>query len=154
MEVDYILAETEAAVYTSFMEYPQMYADMRKLPIAEQGIGDYWKLMDGVKLRKSEGALRCPEYVSFLMRYCFYENEKKATRQGKTYATPQQLETMFQALETFYQGAQRDATLYQLLVNFIRNGKEIERVKPLLQTYKTKYNTDKTNLEILEKLLQ
>lgn len=154
MAVDYILAETEAAVYTSFMEYPQMYADMRKLPIAEQGIGDYWKLMDGVKLRKSEGALRCPEYVSFLMRYCFYENEKKATRQGKTYATPQQLETMFQALETFYQGAQRDATLYQLLVNFIRNGKEIERVKPLLQAYKTKYNTDKTNLEILEKLLQ
>ena len=40
---EYILATTEAAAYISFMEYPQMYAETRKTPITEQGIGDYWK---------------------------------------------------------------------------------------------------------------
>ena len=151
---EYLLAETEAAAYTSFMEYPQMYADMRKTPISDQEIGDYWKLMDGVSLRKGPGAMRCPEYISFLMRYCFYENEKQAVKQGKKYEAPQTLETMFQTLASYYKGVQRDAVLYQLLVNFIRNGKELERVKPLLNAYKSKYNLDKTNIETLEKLLQ
>lgn len=146
---EYILANTEAAAYVSFMEYPQMYADTRKTPIAEQGIGDYWKLMDGVKLRSGEGALRNPDYVSFLMRYCFYENEKKAT-----YTLPRQLETMYKELAAFYQGAQRDAVLYQLLVSFIRNGKELERAKPLFAEYKAKYNVDKGYLDILEKLME
>ena len=112
---EYILANTEAAAYISFMEYPQMYADTRKTPIAEQGIGDYWKLMDGVKTRSGEGALRNPDYVSFLMRYCFYENEKKAVAKKATYTMPRQLETMYKELAAFYQGAQRDAVLYQLL---------------------------------------
>ena len=61
---------------------------------------------------------------------------------------------MFQTLASYYKGVQRDAVLYQLLVNFIRNGKELERVKPLLNAYKSKYNLDKTNIETLEKLLQ
>ena len=78
LAAEYILSTTEAAAYTSFMEYPQMYAETRKLAISDQGIGDYWKIMDGVKLRSTEGALASPDYVSFLMRYCFYENEKKS----------------------------------------------------------------------------
>lgn len=151
---DYILAGAEAAAYTSYMEYPQMYAETRKTPVKEQGIGDYWKLMDGVKLRKSEGALYHPEYVSFLMRYCFYENEKKAVAKGQAYTVPQQLEEMYKELASFYDGAQRDAVLYQLLVNFVRNGKELERVTPLYELYKTKYCTDKTHLNVLDKLLQ
>ena len=151
---EYILANTEAAAYISFMEYPQMYADTRKTPIAEQGIGDYWKLMDGVKTRSGEGALRNPDYVSFLMRYCFYENEKKAVAKKATYTMPRQLETMYKELAAFYQGAQRDAVLYQLLVSFMRNGKELERAKPLFAEYKTKYNVDKGYLAILEKLME
>ena len=149
---EYILANTEAAAYISFMEYPQMYADTRKTPIAEQGIGDYWKLMDGVKLRSSVGALCNPDYVSFLMRYCFYENEKKANAKHATYTMPQQLEDMFKELAAFYQGEQRDAVLYQLLVSFVRNGKELERAKPLFAEYKAKYNKNKEYLDILEKL--
>ena len=151
---EYILANTEAAAYISFMEYPQMYADTRKTPIAEQGIGDYWKLMDGVKTRSGEGALRNPDYVSFLMRYCFYENEKKAVAKKATYTMPRQLETMYKELAAFYQGAQRDAVLYQLLVSFMRNGKELERAKPLFAEYKAKYNVDKGYLAILEKLME
>ncbi|ALO49556.1 hypothetical protein [Hoylesella enoeca] len=151
---DYILAATEAAAYTSYMEYPQMYADTRKTPITEQGIGDYWQLMNGVKLRKGVGALSCPEYVSFLMRYCFYENQKKAVAKGESYAIPQQLEEMYKQLAAYYDGTLRDATLYQLLVNFIRNGKETERALPLYAEYKAKYNIDKTRIDILNKLLQ
>jgi hypothetical protein len=151
---DYILANTEAAAYISFMEYPPMYADTRKTPIKDQGIGDYWKLMDGVKLRSSVGALCNPDYVSFLMRYCFYENEKKANVKHATYTMPQQLEDMFKELAAFYQGEQRDAVLYQLLVSFVRNGKELERAKPLFAEYKAKYNKNKEYLDILEKLME
>jgi len=151
---EYILATTEAAAYISFMEYPQMYAETRKTPITEQGIGDYWKLMDGVKTRSSEGALCSPDYLSFLMRYCFYENEKKAVAKKATYALPRQLEGMYKELASFYQGAQRDAVLYQLLISFVRNGKELERAKPLFAEYKAKYNVNKGYLDILEKLME
>ena len=67
---------------------------------------------------------------------------------------PRQLETMYKELAAFYQGAQRDAVLYQLLVSFIRNGKELERAKPLFAEYKAKYNVDKGYLDILEKLME
>lgn len=154
LAAEYILSTTEAAAYTSFMEYPQMYAETRKLAISDQGIGDYWKIMDGVKLRSTEGALSSPDYVSFLMRYCFYANEKKATQAQQAYTAPRQLEDMFKALSTFYSGAQRDAVLYQLLVNYTRNGKELERVRPLYLEYKNNYNINKDYLQILDKLLE
>ena len=151
---EYILSTTEAAAYTSYMEYPQMYAETRKLAVSDQGIGDYWKIMDGVKLRSTEGALASPDYVSFLMRYCFYENEKKATLANQQYTAPRQLEEMFKTLSLFYSGALRDAVLYQLLVNFTRNGKELERVRPLYLEYKNNYNINQEYLQILDKLLE
>ena len=154
LATEYILSTTEAAAYTSYMEYPQMYAETRKLAVSDQGIGDYWKIMDGVKLRSTEGALASPDYVSFLMRYCFYENEKKATLANQQYTAPRQLEEMFKTLSSFYSGALRDAVLYQLLVNFTRNGKELERVRPLYLEYKNNYNINKEYLQILDKLLE
>ena len=154
LAAEYILSTTEAAAYTSYMEYPQMYAETRKLAVSDQGIGDYWKIMDGVKLRSTEGALASPDYVSFLMRYCFYENEKKATLANQQYTAPRQLEEMFKTLSSFYSGALRDAVLYQLLVNFTRNGKELERVRPLYLEYKNNYNINKEYLQILDKLLE
>lgn len=154
LAAEYILSTTEAAAYTSYMEYPQMYAETRKLAVGEQGIGDYWKIMDGVKLRSTEGALASPDYVSFLMRYCFYENEKKATLANQQYTAPRQLEEMFKTLSLFYSGALRDVVLYQLLVNFTRNGKELERVRPLYLEYKNNYNINQEYLQILDKLLE
>ena len=154
LAAEYILSTTEAAAYTSYMEYPQMYAETRKLAVSDQGIGDYWKIMDGVKLRSTEGALASPDYVSFLMRYCFYENEKKATLANQQYTAPRQLEEMFKTLSLFYSGALRDAVLYQLLVNFTRNGKELERVRPLYLEYKGNYNINQEYLQILDKLLE
>ena len=154
LAAEYILSTTEAAAYTSYMEYPQMYAETRKLAVSDQGIGDYWKIMDGVKLRSTEGALASPDYVSFLMRYCFYENEKKATLANQQYTAPRQLEEMFKTLSLFYSGALRDAVLYQLLVNFTRNGKELERVRPLYLEYKNNYNINLEYLQILDKLLE
>ena len=154
LATEYILSTTEAAAYTSYMEYPQMYAETRKLAVSDQGIGDYWKIMDGVKLRSTEGALASPDYVSFLMRYCFYENEKKATLANQQYTAPRQLEEMFKTLSLFYSGALRDAVLYQLLVNFTRNGKELERVRPLYLEYKNNYNINQEYLQILDKLLE
>ena len=154
LAAEYILSTTEAAAYTSYMEYPQMYAETRKLAVSDQGIGDYWKIMDGVKLRSTEGALASPDYVSFLMRYCFYENEKKATLANQQYTAPRQLEEMFKTLSLFYSGALRDVVLYQLLVNFTRNGKELERVRPLYLEYKNNYNINQEYLQILDKLLE
>ena len=77
---DYILANTEAAAYVSFMEYPPMYADTRKTPIKDQGIGDYWKLMDGVKLRSSVGQ---PRLCKFLDALLFLRKREEGQRKAR-----------------------------------------------------------------------
>ena len=152
--VTYIEAEQEAMTYMSFVEYPKMYAEVRHVAIEDQGIGDYWKLMDGVKLRDDAVSLSCPDYTSFLIRYCFFAQEKKAMEAGQTYVMPDKLETMYEALAKFYTGTQRDAALYMLLCNFIRNGKQIERVLPLVKEYKEKYNRNAAYTGVLDSLLQ
>lgn len=151
---EYILAWVETDVYNSFMEYPYMYAEIRKVPIDKQEIGDYWHLMDGYKLRSDKASLRCPAYAELLMRYCFYTNDKKAHEAGKTYTVPTRFEDMYKELAAFYTGDQRDLVLYTLIVNFIRGGKEIERAEALLKEYKAKYNKNKEYLEILDSMLQ
>ncbi len=152
--VDYIQAEQEASSYMSLMEYPRMYEEVRHQAIAEQGIGEYWKLMDGVKLREDAAAMMCPDYAGFLIRYCFYMGEKKAVEANTTYAMPQMLEGMYDEVKRFYTGAQRDFALYTLMCNFIRNGKQVERVMPLYKEYKEKYNKNKVYMEVLDQLLQ
>lgn len=150
----YMNAESEAMAYTSFMEYPVMYADTRKVPITQQEIGDYWSLMDGYDLRSETTALRCPEYISFLMRYCLYQKEKEAIKENTIYKAPNKLEDMYALLSNFYTGTQRDHILFRLMSNFILGGKELERVDPLFEEYKAKYNSDPKNLQVLEMLLQ
>ncbi len=150
----YILAEVESAVFQSLMEYPPMYAETRKLPIEQQEIGDYWTLMDGYTLRNDEVTLRCPEYAMMLMRYCFYENAKKAHQAGKEYQPPKRFEEIYKELAAFHQGEHRDYVLYMLLCNFIRNGKELERAEPLLADYKENYNKNEEYIRILDHLLQ
>lgn len=151
----YIAADAEAAAYNSFMEYPVMYAEIRKKPIEEQGLGeDYWKIMDNCKLRSDKASLQNAEYLSFLMRYEFYISEKKAREAGVSYRIPNKFEDMYHELAAFYTGDQRDAVLYMLICNFIRNGKEIERAEAILKDYKEKYNKDTEYVRILDSLLQ
>lgn len=150
--LDYIRAKTEAAAYISFMEYPVMYAETHKQPSAKND--DYWKLMENIKLRESKGALACPEYLGFLMRYSFYLDEKKALDSGNKYKMPNTFEDMYAAIAKCYKGAQRDAALYMLICNFIRSGKEVERAIPIVKDYKANYNINKDYTELLEKLLQ
>ena len=151
---DYVLAETEESVYNSFMEYPVMYEDVRKVRVKDQEIGDYWTIMDNVKLNITPVKLSCPQFISLLMRYCFYQNNKKAQQKGLPYKMPARLEEMYKDLSSFYDGDTRDAVLYSLLCNFIRNGKELQRVDPLYKDYKQKYNKKKGYLKILDRLLQ
>jgi hypothetical protein len=151
---NYIMAEIESDVYMSFIEYPVMYASIRKLPIEQQEIGDYWSIMDGYKPHDDEASLFNPSYIGLLMRYCFYEKEKEAHKQGAAYQIPVRFETMYQELAGFYTGAARDAVLYNLICNFIRTGKEIERVDPIIKDYKEKYNKNSQYTQILDSLLQ
>lgn len=149
----YIQAEIEANVYNSFMEYPPMYAELRKVPIEEQGIGDYWNCMDQYQLRQDEVSLRCPDYISLLMRYLIFDKEKKAMENGTVYERADKFEDIYNELVTYYEGATRDMAVYMLIGNFIRGGKEIERVDPILQDYKTKYNLKKEYVTTIEALL-
>lgn len=151
---NYMMAEIESDVYMSFMEYPVMYASVRHLPIVQQEIGDYWSLMDGYTIRHDDVSLSNPSYISFLMRYCFFEKERKAKEQGTSYNIPVRFEGMYEELAAFYNDAPRDAVLYNLICNFIRAGKEIERVDPILEDYKEKYNKKTQYFEILNNLLQ
>ncbi len=151
---DYLLSQIEAEAYMSFIEYPVMYESVRKVAIAEQEIGDYWNIMDGYTLRKDAISLSNPEYVSFLMRYCFYMNEKRAKENNSTYSTPKRFEEMYKELAGFYSEEQRDCVLYFLLRNFIMNGQEVERADLLYKEYKEKYNKNPKYIEILDSILQ
>ena len=151
---NYIMADIESDVYNSFMEYPVMYAEIRHLPIEKQGIGEYWKIMDNYSPSTNATALRNSKYISMLMRYCAFQKEKEAVAKGEKYVYPNTLEDMYKQFATFYEGDVRDAILYNLLCNFIRSGKEIERAEPLLKEYKEKYNTHKEYIQILESLMQ
>lgn len=151
---NYVTALVDYDVYMSFIEYPVMYESVRGLAVAEQEIGDYWTITEGYVLRSDAQSLRCPEYASLLMRYCFYMNAKTAQERNETYAMPTMMEEMYSQLAAFYEGDQRDYVLYTILRNFIMNGQEIERADILYKEYIEKYNTNAFHKSILEMLLQ
>ena len=151
---NYVMALIEYDVYMSFVEYPVMYASVRGVPVEEQGIGDYWNIMDGYVVRDDAESMNCSEYASFLMRYCFYMNEKAAKERGEAYTMPVVMEDMYKELAGFYDGAPRDFVLYTLLRNFILNGREIERADVLYKDYVEKYNSNAFYKSILDMLMQ
>ena len=151
---NYVMAMIEYDVYMSFVEYPVMYASVRGVPVEEQEIGDYWSIMDGYVLRSDAESMNCAEYASFLMRYCFYLNEKAAKANGEAYSMPTVMEDMYKELAACYEGSQRDFVLYILLRNFILNGREIERADALYNDYVEKYNSNAFYKSILDMLMQ
>lgn len=151
---NYAAATIDYDVYMSYIEYPVMYESVRGVTVAEQEIGDYWNIMEGYTPRTDVESLRCPEYASLLMRYCFFMNEKAAKAKGETYTMPAQMEAMYAELAAFFTGDLRDYVLYTLLRNFIMNGQEIERADVLYKDYLEKYNTSAFHKEILDMLLQ
>lgn len=151
---NYIMAGIESEAYISLMEYPVMYASVRGTAIEEQGIGNYWEIMDGYTTRTDAVSLSNPEYAGLLMRYCFYMNEKSANANSTKYSMPTTLEAMYAELAAFYKDEQRDFVLYTLLCNFIKNGKEIERADALYSDYKQKYNKKSDYIAILDAILE
>lgn len=150
----YVAAETEGLAYVSFMEYPVMYAEVRKTPVEKQDIGDYSKLMDGFKPRTDAVSLSSNEYVSMLMRYCFYRNELQAKGEGKAYSMPKTFEDMYAELSTFYDGGVRDTVLYTIICNFIRGGQQVDRADAIIKDYKEKYNKNTYYIKVLDSLMQ
>ena len=151
---NYVMAMIEYHVYMSFVEYPVMYASVRGVPVEEQEIGDYWSIMDDYVLRNDAESMNCAEYASFIMRYCFYMNEKAAKESGAAYSMPNMMEDMYKELAAFYTGEHRDFVLYILLRNFILNGREIERADALYGDYIEKYNNNAFYKGILDMLMQ
>ena len=151
---NYVMAESEGLAYTSFIEYPMMYEETRKLPIAEQGIGDYWSLLKDAKLRDDVASLSCPDYFSFLLLNMAYEKSRQAHEKGSEYKRPDKLEDMFGELASFYDGRRRDVALYSIISNYIQGGKDIERVEPLIRQYKEKYCVDSQHAKIIDSLMQ
>lgn len=151
---DYIMSDVYAAAYESFMEYPVMYADVRKTPVEKQEIGDYWNIMKDCDFFETGTALYNPVYASMLMRYCSYINEKLAHEKGETYEVINDFEKKYQLYVDFFKEEQRDAVLYSLLCEYIRNGKEVERVDRLVKDYREKYNINKNYIRVLDAVLQ
>ncbi len=152
---EYLLASLENDLYFSLMEYPQMYENGRKQPIAEQGIGDYWTLLGQWRPNPTKTMLDNPDYINLLMRYYIYDNERQAHNSGTTWTREENFEDIYAALAHYFTQAEvRDAVLYHLICNFIRRGQEIERVDPIMKDYKEKYNGTPAYTEILESLLQ
>ncbi len=151
---DYVMSTVESDLYMSLMEYPQMYENGRKMPIAEQGIGDYWALTGDYKPEPTAAMLANPDYITLLMRYFVYDKEREAAKNGQKFERKENFEDMYAEFAGYFEGATRDAVLYNLICNFIRRGKEIERVDPIVKDYLEKYNIKKGYADILNSLLQ
>lgn len=151
---NYVMANTEAKVYLSLIEYPSMYASVRKVPVEEQGIGDYWKLTDGITLREDAASLSCYAYCGFLLQYCVYSRKKEAHEKGVEYVRLVALESVYEDLATFYKGPLRDVSLYTVLANHISQGGEIANAQTLIKDYTKKYNKNKAHLAQLNLMLQ
>lgn len=152
--LQYLRAETEALAYTSLVEYPPLYADLRKMPIEQQGIPDYKHILDDKPIRDNPVALRCIPYCDFLVLYCFYKKRLGAQQNGTNYVRPKTLEEHYTTLAEFFKGNQRDATLFLILSNYIRNGKNVEKASPFIKEYKEKYNLNREYADILDLLMQ
>ncbi len=151
----YIMATIDNDLYLSLMEYPQMYAKGRGLAIEQQGIGNYWTVLGDWKPQPTPTMLLNPDYINLLMRYYVYENERLAHAEGRVWTRESKFEDMYAGFAQFFlQDEVRDAVLYNLICNFIRMGKEIERVDPVLKDYLEKYNHKQAYREILESLMQ
>lgn len=155
---NYVEASIEALTGESKIYYPDMYATMRQTPISEQGIGNYWTILDDYQTRKDEASLRCTQYVDFLMKYMVYEKAKKESssdkQAGMAQFLPKTLEDSYKmAVETF-QGTQLDAVLFRILTGYIVQGKNLDQVEQWISDYKKKYNKDKEYAEILDLLMQ
>lgn len=151
---EYFLAGAEAAYMGSMIKYPVMYNDMKKMPFDQMGIGNFWDIDKGFKLRESKSALMNPNYSGFLMDYMIYTKSKAAQSKGTKYVEPRDLNGMFEALSTTYTGPSRDAVLYALLNSYIRNGKNIEKAEPLIKRYQKEFNENKTYIAELNKMMQ
>lgn len=155
---NYVKASIEALTGESKIYYPDLYAMMRQKPIKEQGIGNYWTIMDNYQTRKDQASLRCPQYVDFLIKYMVYEKAKKEEtpdkQEGLERYIPQTLEGSYKlAVETF-QGDQLDAVLFRILTGYIVQGKNLDEAEKWIADYKQKYNKDKEYAEILDFLMQ
>ena len=151
---NYTGAYYDALYWMSKLEYPVMYAALCRTPIEEQGIGDYWTIDKGLKIRKDEASLSCFPYYELILRYCNYCYERKAAAKGETYERPDQLEEAYEQLASFYKGSVRDAALYALLGNYIRQGQQIERADNLMPDYLKNYNQNKQYAATLNALMQ
>lgn len=154
--INYVEATIEALVCESEIYYPDLYASIRQKPISEQGIGDYWTLLDHYQTRSDEASLRCASYVDFLVKYMVYEKAKKSAdrESGLEKFLPKTLDGSYNlAVETF-KDAQLDAVLFRILTDYIVQGKNIEEADKWISDYKQKYNKEKEYVEILDLLMQ
>lgn len=67
---------------------------------------------------------------------------------------PNEFEAMYGELAQFYDGAVRDAVLYNVICNFIRGGKEVDRADAIIKDYKDKYNKNAFYAKVLDSLMQ
>lgn len=152
---NYVKATIEALSGESKIYYPDLYAMARQKPISEQGIGDYWTLLDNYQTRSDEASLRCMPYVDFLIKYMVYQKAKKSSdRKGLEHYLPKTVEDSYKLAVATFKGAQLDAVLFRILTGYIVQGKNLEEIDPWIADYKKKYNQEKEYADILDLLMQ
>lgn len=153
----YVEAELEALIGESLIYYPDLYAEVRHKPINEQGLGDYWKLLDNYETRTDKASLRNLRYIDFLLKYMVYKKastEKEENKKNLSNAMPKTLEESYNLAVSSFKGAQLDAVLFSVLTRYITNGKNIDEAETWIADYKKKYNIEKEYIQILDILMQ
>lgn len=152
---NYVKATIEALSGESKIYYPDLYAMMRQKPISEQGIGDYWTMLDTYQTRKDEASLRCAPYVDFLIKYMVYQKAKNSSdRKGLEHYLPKTVEDSYKLAVATFKEAQLDAVLFRILTGYIVQGKNLDEIDPWIADYKKNYNKEKEYAKILDMLMQ
>ena len=147
----YIYAEMEGVYLSNLVNYPFMAAAIRHQDLKNIVPDGFWMVLDGYKIKEDKASLRSVSYVNWLVEYAKFEAKRQDFISGKEIKEIANVESVYELLSTFYDGALRDTVLYNFLTQLIASGKYGTIITPLVDDYLRKYNRNKVYRKELRK---
>ena len=152
---NYLLSELDAIFLPNLITYPYACAAYQKKDIQDCLADGYWTALDGYQLRDDEASLRNRNYMTFLMPYAEYQICKQKGCDPAQFKASQSVESEYEELAGFYEGALRDAALFVVIYNgMVGDGSDFEQCQALSKDYLKKYNISKEYKQILKEIMK
>jgi hypothetical protein len=154
---NYLLAESEATIYSVGIEYPYVLSGTRNIPLDSCFTEGYTSLLEGYGVKSDDASLRNRNYTSFLVLYCQYMDNLPLVKSGKiSEIKPFNLESLFYRLVDFYENEKvRDVVLFSYLFqNVVSGNPDFETIDKLVNEYITSHNLNEEYKQELNRVMQ